>query len=304
MCDGVNCMDCSNELNLCKLCVKKVKVKCLCARSIGSEKICGEHVDAEHLKAEDALINDLCVPGKVSASHVEAMSLNANNLCAQQGVVNELCVNDLTVGKLNYCAKWRAAVVFAADTMYTLGSNVDWDVILDDPNGNVAIGPFSYTVPMSGYYVLNYHITSDSLSGVAVIAGVPVGLLSISVNGLPFTSFNSPYLSFATLQNGNLGTLVLLNAGDVVRMKYDVLVFDQVMGLVPYVGTVSFKGNGTFPGQSFFDIHYLSSLACSPVTCQPCPPVQVPCEPVMIHCPCNKERPEHKPEDDDCDSCQ
>lgn len=305
MCGTMDCLDCKNELNLCKLCVKRAKIDCLRTCGLVSKKICADTVEAVHLMAENEVVNNLCVSQDLKANSVEALSLNANSLCSQDGVINKLCVNDLTVGNINHCVKWRAAVTLSVNTVYSLGSNVNWDVILDDPNGNVALSPFSYTVPNSGYYSLSYYLNSDSLSGGSVIAGIPIGLLTVTVNGSELRQFNAPYLAFSGIQKANLSSLVLLNAGDLVRMKYEVLVFDQAFGLVSYVGNANLKGNGLFPNESGFEIHYLSSLNCSSIMCQPCAPVSLPCQPVSVSCkdqnPCPPQNP---PMDDPCDGCQ
>jgi len=262
---------------------------CLDADKINATKICSAEIDAVQFLGNSASINDLCVSGSIKATNAGAINLNANNLCAQAGTINKLCVNDLTVQNMNSCVKWRAAATLSTNSTYTLGTNVNWNVTLDDPNNNVTLSPFAYTVPVSGYYLISYYLNCDSLSGASVITGIPIGLLTISVNNVELRQAQAPYLSFSVLQKGNLSALVMLNAGDVVRMKYDVLAFDANLGLVPFVGTVSLKGNGLFPGQSGFEIHYLSSLVCMPGgSCQICPPVIVSCQPNMINCtPCS-----------------
>lgn len=304
MCESMNCNDCRNELNLCKLCSKKAKIECLCACSIISKKVCSESLKAVRAEIESETVNDLCVSGDLNATSVYSLDSSTNHLCAQSGVIGTLCVNDLTVGTIKNCVKYRAAASLSADTVYALGSNIDWDVILDDPNGNVSVAPFSYTVPVSGYYQMSFYLRSDSLTGASIIGGLPVGVMDITANGTDLRQLLVPYLSFASTQVGVLSALVLLNAGDIVRMRYNVLVLDPNTGLTNYAGTVSIKGTSA-AGFSQFEIHYLSSLDCIPgQICTPCEPVTIPCEPVSVMCDANQSCFPGKTVEEPCDSCQ
>jgi len=279
--------DCKNELNLCKLCVKKEKCEHLCAHRIDAREICSSSIESKFLNAQEVVCNNACASGVMVASRINAVDLNANTFCAKSGTINTLCVDNLSVSTpMNTLVTWRAAVTFAANNTYTLGGNINWDTILDDPNGNVALGPFTYTVPVSGYYITSFRLNSDSLAGTPVIAGIPTGLLSITSNGNPLIQSQTPFLSFVALQNATTTSLVLLNAGDIIQMNYNVLVLDPAVGLTNYVGTVSLKGNGRLPGESFFDIHYLSSLTQGPPpgACRVCPVVSVQCSPVTVSC--------------------
>lgn len=260
MCDNVSC---KNELNLHKLCADSIKACSIKAEKFNTDELCLQSAEVKDLFVERETVNDLC-------------ARNAN--------IDSLCVNNLKVGSFNKCEKYRAAATYSANTVYTLGSIVNWNIVLDDPNGNIALAPFYYTVPVSGYYMASFHVDSTTLAGVGVIVGTPVGRLQISVNGNPLTKDLAPCLSFSDLQSSTLTSLVLLNAGDVLTMKYDVLVVDSILGLIPYVGTVVIQGNGSFPGQSGFGIHYLSSLDCAPgEACPICPLVEVVCEPCEPH---------------------
>ena len=272
-------MDCHNmctSLKVDRLCVTKEKVGCICAERLVAKEACITNLSATHLSAESETVNQLC-------------AVNAN--------INNLCVQNLTATNTVNCVSWRAAVTLSSNTTYNLGGDIQWNVILDDPNSNIVLSPFSYTVPVTGYYDLSFYVSSDTLMGSNVIAGVPIGLLTIKVNGNILRQFQSAYLSFSGLQNANLGSLVLLNMGDIVTMKYDVLTMDPSLGLVPYVGTVSMKGNGSFPGESGFSIHYLSSLKCTPNTGAAC----VTCVPVGVACDCDSMC--MTPTADSCKTC-
>ena len=299
-----DCSDCKNELNLCKACIKKAKVQCLKACKAIIQRQCSDLLEVHQLNAESETVNNLCVATKLNASSVSALSLNATNLCAQSGSFANLCVDNLTAPNFPKCEKYRAQATLAADTLYALGSPLNWDTVLDDPNNNVALAPFSYTVPVSGYYVATFDLNSANLVGSKTIVGNPVGLLSVLVNGLPGRSQQAPYLSFSSDQTGQATALGLLNAGDVITMKYDVLVFDSVLGLVPYVGSVTIKANGSQQNSSGFAIHLLSLKDC-PVppgqTCQPCPLPELPCSPLEILCDRNDCPPMTE---DPCHPCE
>ncbi len=282
---------CGNELTLCKLCVKTEKAEHICACRIDALEICTTKLEAEHINAQDETVNNICVSQVAQAAQVQALNVNTNTLCARTGTINTLCVDNLQVSNpVGNDTKYKAAVTVAADINYTLGTPVDWNVILDDPNGNVALGPFSYTVPVTGYYELDFHLKSNTLAGAQTITGIPVGLLNILINGNPLRQLQSPFLSFSNDQNANLSSLVILSAGDVITMTYDTLVYVQVGGLIKYVGTINLEGNGAFAGESGFIIHFLSPLSggvTPPVMCPVCPEVSISCQPLTVKCePC------------------
>ena len=267
-----DCCGCGkNELNLCKLHAEKAKIDCLCVTNIKGGT----------LNVMDEIANNICAQN-IQSKKVESEMLNANSLCSQSGVINDLCVNNLTAGVINYCEKYRASVTSSGPFSYTLGTPIQWDTIVDDPNNNISFGPFSYTVPVSGYYVFTFNLKSSNLAGSNVITGIPVGLLTILVNGLSLREQQAPYLAFSNLQKANITAIVILNAGDIVTMTYNTIVLDAVSGLINYVGTADLDGSS--PDRSGFSIHYLSSLNCQTITCQPCPPVIVPCTPITVNC--------------------
>lgn len=289
MCDSLNndamCMDCRSELNLHKLCVHCLKAKGLLAQKFVTDDLCSLNAKVSNLSVNSETANNLCVSGTLSGSQVSAANLNANNFCLMSGSINQLCVRDLQVSNLSSAVKYRAAVTNNVDSTYTLGSPINWNVVIDDPNSNVALAPFRYIVPVSGYYLLTLHMNIDTLKGADVISGIPVGLMTLLVNGNELRTDAAPFLSFNPQQKTTLSTLSLLNAGDALTMKYDVIVVDPVNGLMPYVGTINLQANGSFPAESGFGVHYLSSLNQSgPITCTPCQPISIPCSPVDTTC--------------------
>lgn len=282
---NIHNMCCKNELNLCKLCVEKVKSKHIWSNDIKSKEICSDTIKADHLMVEDEAANNICVSNTLMAKDIKSLSMNTNKLCAQEGVVNKLCVNDLTVNTMQHCEKYRAAVTFSSDTTYTLGSPMNFNLVVDDPNGSVTLSPFSYTVPVSGYYNMSAFILTDQLSGSGIISGTPIGLFTLLANGVEIRRVQYPFLSFSAFQDVILSSLLYIAAGTVLTMKYEVLIFDQTSGLVPYVGSVVIKSTGMTPLSSGFMIHYLSSIDCVPgQTCTPCVPVTLDCPVVAVDC--------------------
>lgn len=253
---------------------------CGCEKNLKVNKLCAKCAKIQSLEAHDIVADNECVSGDLQASSVHAGELFTNKLCAKEGTVNKLCVDDLTVTNFNPCQPFRASATFSANSVYSLGSDINWNLVLDDPSSDIALAPFSYTVPATGYYVFNFQLNSFGLSGAAPLIGAPIGVLELDVNGSKLLASQTAYLTFAGVQNANLGGLVLLNAGDVLKMKYDVLFLDPVLGLTTYVGTVNIQANGAFPNSSSFSIHYLSSSLCTPEpgqACEVCPTVVVEC---------------------------
>lgn len=263
----------------------ELSLKTLCATCSVLDNACLGAAQINQASANSITANSLCVSGPASAQVLQSVDFSTNTLCARSGTINDLCVTNLSVMNNVSTTKYRAAVTKINDS-YTLGTNLDWNNVIDDPNNNVSLAPFFYTVPVSGYYNASYYINSINLTGAQPILGSPIGLLTIYVNGNELRQFNAPFLSFNSQQYGLLSSLLLLNAGDKVTMDYNVLVLDPVSGLKKYVGTVSLIGTSAFADSSGFEIILLSQLASGPVppTCRQCPVISVPCQPNSIDC--------------------
>jgi hypothetical protein len=267
----------------------------MCEKECGSElnlhKLCADKANIGHLKVDKLKCHGFCAQ-LLEGVQVNADNFNANNVCAQNGNFNNLCVTNLNAPNFVPNTNYKAAVGLSFDGVYLLGSDINWDVIVNDPNGNVALAPFSYTAPATGYYSLTFDVNHHGLAGAATIAGIPIGQLTLEVNGVLLRDTYAPFLSFSPSQNSALSTLALLNAGDVVKMRYNVLVLDPALGLIPYVGTVILEGNAHFNGKSGFAIHFLSPAngAQPPVACQVCPPVVISCACVEPGSFCNSCR--------------
>lgn len=292
----------SNCLSLDCLCVKCMKTDCGKIQQVISDNICAQSVWAKNLNVENEVANNLCVPGAIQAGSVSANMLGANSLCAKEGTINKLCVDDLTVSNLQPFTKFRATVNYSVDTTYTLGSFLNFNNIVDDPNNNVSLSPnTSYTAPSAGYYMMTFKVNVTNVQPTnGPILGTPVANAEIYVNAILVRESFSPFLSFLNDQRVILSSLITLQKGDVVTMKYDILGGNGV----PVVGTVDIVGAGIEDGNSLFKIIFMSALSSSSSggACIQCPVVTVPCSPVVT--PCQPLVPPVPGAPMPCDSCQ
>ncbi len=266
-----DCFDCSNELDLHKLCAKSIKTRCLDVKKI----------DACSIRTEDLCVNNEFTTPAITTNNINTQSICTENLTATVGCIGQLTANSACVpGSLvsadfKQCAKYVASISFASDFLYTLGDPVNWNLLLDDPNGNVSFSPFtSYTAPETGYYMVSVQIDQRNITGANPIVGIPVTNIGLEINNIPNLQTYVPYLSFHNAQQGNSSSLVFLNAGDVVTTRYNVYVMTDAFGFSPYVGTVLIDPS------SFFKIHLLS-VACPTLPCAPC---VVGCAPSVTGC--------------------
>lgn len=295
------CCDERTVLKVFKLCAEKIKadkinVRRLCGKDICGKDIKGEIIQANHIKtldlvANNAKIHDLCTDN-ILTSTLRAELLNADNACLKQASIENLCVNTLNVQKANICSPIRATVAFSTDTTYTLGTDINWDVILDDPNGNVTLSPAEYHVPVSGYYLFTLQVDQNSLVTPSPILGVPVGSPQVWVNGVEIREGLFPFLTFSNQAENTFTALISLKAGDIVTSRYSVFALSNA-GFMTIPGTVIVTGNGTEAHHSVFKIVLLAA-DCQPVPCTPCPQIPtitcIPGEPVHVDC-------------SDCDPC-
>ena len=266
-----------------KLCIGKVLTKCLKAK-----KLKAEHIESETIKTNSMCTNALSsdtICGRIInvSERICAPLFSSPAICADQLTANNGCITGtLKTNNFEQCAKYRATVVFSQNTPYILDNIVDYDLIIDDPNNNVTLSPFTYTVPVSGYYILTTQIDQFNLQGANPIIGTPIANLTVDVNGNRFRDTFTPYLAFHNGQKITVTTLISLNAGDLVSVRYNVYVMDDVAGFIPYVGTVIIEGNGSEDNATMFKMHYLSS-DCTDLPCTPCQSICTP-EPCNIPC--------------------
>lgn len=287
MCDQLGnsemCMDCKNELNISKLCVRCIKAKGLLAKRLVADDLCALNAKAGTLSVDKETVNSLCVSGSLSANMASAQSFSTNSLCAVSGTINSLCVNNLQLGNFVPSVKYRATVNYSANTTYTLGAFLNFDNIIDDPNGNISLSPnTSYTAPLAGYYMMTFKVNvTNVVSTNGPILGVPVANPEIYVNGIVVREAYSPFITFFNTQKVIVDSLITLQLGDVVTMKYNILAGAGI----GVAGSVDILGTGIEDGNSFFKIIFLSSLSSgSQPMCVPCQPVALQCGPIDATC--------------------
>lgn len=282
MSDGVS----SNHLNVWKdACVGSLDAQLINSRRVHSGAVSSDFVCTNVLK----VVDKICAP-----------DLTIGSTCANNLNANNACINTLNAGSFLQCGRYRATMTFATNQTYTLGSLINWDTILDDPNNNVSLSPnTTYTAPVSGYYTLLLQLDQQDIQGALAILGVPVANLQLLVNGVLFRQTYIPFLTFSNSQKATVSGLISLKAGDVVTSAFNVLVMQDSVGLADYVGTVNIIGTGSEENGSVFKIHLLSqdcpnftpcpactgATGCSSGGCPsrttPCTSVQVaPCTPV------------------------
>lgn len=231
--------------NDCVLVAKKIK-----ANKGFFESVCAEKIKSKKICTDDVVVNHCA---------------NVHSVCA-----SDLCVSN--VARINQiCGLYRATAIFSMNTTYTLGSPVNFDLVLDDPNNNVTLAPFSYTAPVDGYYIAALQVDAIDLATADQILGIPVSNIAILVNGIVHRQLFSPFLAFHNQQFTNLTSILSLKAGDVVTSTYNVLIFNDITGLTTVNGTMTLEGNGSPANQTQFKIHYLSS-DCERPECPPCTP--------------------------------
>jgi len=307
---------CKNSLSLDTLCSKCLKGReARIERSIFND-VCTQTAEVGTLSVQNEVANNLCVSKSLQTAQLSASSANINTLCSQKAILASACINDLTIGNFSPCITYRATVNFSTTQTYTLGSPLNFNNIVDDPNNNVNLSPVtSYTAPVSGYYMFSYKVNVENLVATSgPVLGTPIANPELYVNGILVREAYSPWLTFNNQQKVILDSLITLQAGDVVTMDYNVLSMNGASGLAPVVGTVNIIGTGIEDGNSFFKIIFISGL-CSGGTsapCTPCPAVTIPCgtftnpcSPIRVHCddfdlPAQQQTVTYSP----CDSCQ
>ncbi len=272
-----------------KLCIGKVLAKCVKSHQMQAECLDSDAITARSLCTDSINTDNLCA-NNINVNHqLCAPSFSSPMVCAEQVNATNFCASGLVLANaFQQCGKYRATVVMSTDTLYPLGTDIDFDAVIDDPDGDVTIAPMEYHAPLSGYYITTVQIDMSGLSGGAPVLGIPVANLQILVNGVVTRESFTPFLSFHNEQNTTITALMGLKAGDIVTMRYLIYIMSDVLGFTPYVGTIVIKGNGTEANNSIFKIHYLSSdctsVPCTP--CQPCTPTpcNVPCTPCATCC--------------------
>jgi len=275
----------SRSRNSCdKICIGKVLTKCLKAKQLKAE-----HIESETIKTDSMCVNAvnsdvICARSITASENICSPFFSSPAICAEQLTVTNICSNGLTtVNAFQQCGLYRATMTFTGNTPYMLGTNVNFNLSLDDPNGDLSFAPAVYTAPLSGYYMVMVQLDQNNLTGVDPILGIPIGNLEILVNGATYRENFVPFLSFHNEQKSTVSVLLSLKTGDEVSARYNVYVMTDASGFSPYAGTVQILGTGTEAQGTIFKIHYLSS-DCTDLPCIPCQ--SIPCMPESCDIPC------------------
>lgn len=276
-------------------CFVDAPANCGCGNSLDVRKICARCVEAcyqksKQISTEELTSNKVCAQ-ELAVKSAQAQSLTVDALCATSANITDLCVTNLTVASQDLCNIKRAYLAFTGDFNYTLGQTIDFDATLDDPSSMAGTNPARFiapVVPTAGYWEFNVFVNAFNLAGSDIITGIPIGRLTAYVNNVARQSLSVPFLSFATDVKAALTCDLLLQAGDIVTAKLDVLVQNAGSGLVAYAGTMTLRG-GPFASvaePSSMSIILKSGL-CNPAqggqgaSCIPCIPAVVGCDVVV-----------------------
>lgn len=296
MCASCNQTGCcgQNTLNLCSLCSDKIMARCIESDTVAANKVCATQLVTDQLCTSSINLNKVCAD-EAQFNRQCNTSLSSANLCAQNAAIGALCTDTIVTNSIcitgNYrqCSSFSSRIALSTDVTYTLGDPVPFDSIISDPSNAFQFSPTRWITPESGTYILTAQIRAHSLNGPSLIAGTPVGVLEIWINGMLRRQQLTPYLAFSDGQSTILTTLVSSMMGDEVIVRYKVLIQDSSLGLIEYPGIVTLVGSPGFTFRSFMYIHYLSS-DCSVLECPPCEavcqPCSAPCAPVCNIQPC------------------
>jgi hypothetical protein len=288
-----------SELQVNEICVGKIVTKFL-----KSEKACIEKLRVQKLQSDDTNYGNVCAR-EVKTKHIcsdEASigsgyvgNLGTDVMCANETSTNMLCV----AGNIVHETKYKAHAAYTANVPYILNSKLDFDTIIDDPNGNMVTGPTRYTVPVTGYYLITLGVSIVNITGAEVITGIPSSRLAVYVNNVVYLKAFENFMNFGMLQSNIVTGLVHLNAGDILDFAYSLIVLDPLTGQKEYVGTATINAG---PGSTFVTIHYLSSDFGS-VICRPCDVAPQPCTTMcQPSCDIICEHPTEPPCDPPCRS--
>jgi len=290
-----SCEYCRNELNLDKLCVRKLKACKIKVRDLDLEgQLCaplfsGPSACLSQITSDRADFNNACL-GNLSANIACVQNLNTPNANLGNVVANNLCVPGELKAKIKVCSQYEATAVYSALTTYNLGDLLNFNLILSNASGALTSSPTSYTAKVAGNYIVMFQIDQQNLvptPAFGPILGVPVANPQIILNGVIHREQYSSYLTFFNQQRSTMTALVRLAVGDVMQFKYKVLAVNQASGITEIAGTVDILGNGSTNDQSVVKVELISvdcanePVSCLPVIpCAPCTPKQcVPCTP-------------------------
>lgn len=228
----------------------------LVANFIDTEKICVDaaHIDnlcAHHIGCVEDLTADLITTNTLHVANFDVGNISLDNLVTT------------TIKTDNYITDLRAMVSNRADAYgYQLGTDIDFDTIVDDDNGNIVQHPTTYIVPKSGYYAITVCVKSTNVT-LSSPGPLPTAEhLDVFVNGIScaqlYEEFNNARKAGCT-KTILLNSLLHLNKNDIVSLRYFATrentgsgSYEDVLGTATLVGSPLDNGTRMI-------VHYLSS---------------------------------------------
>lgn len=186
---------------------------------------------------------------------LDIRATTGNGIALQTNGANDRLTID-SAGNTTYTTNYRAAATMSTNqTLATAGAStvvtetIEFDTTIYDPNGNFNTGTYTYTVPVTGLYLITVNLSVDQKSN-----NNPRSLRVVQ-NGTPITGAGILWISGASVGTPKqLCTVVSLTSGDAITVDYssrnaaDVLLADQTTLTNP----------PTVTGASSFYIHLLS----------------------------------------------
>jgi hypothetical protein len=241
-----------------------LKIKNICAKNINTKLL-----ESSRIKNAEDIFTDSIVTKNIAAKFIATDRLGVNNdvyFNSNLGVAHNLSVGGF-LHATEVCQVYRAVADLSSDIMYGLGNVLPFNHKVDDPNNNVSLPPFSYTVPASGYYYVNVEVDQKNLVVSQFTFGNPTAHIDLLVNNDVFYTSNFAYITSIDEQRNVITALFCFNAGDVVQARYRISTTNPSTGVVSLAGTVTLEGGAQ---NSHFTIHYLSSTGAPGTT--PCTP--------------------------------
>ncbi len=208
------------------------------------ELILSSTIFVNFIDSEKACFENL-IADSISTGTLHAASLDISNLVLES-------ITTLTLHNDNYITNLRAMVSNRADYPgYTLGTDIDFDTIIDDKNFNLIPHPTAYIAPRSGYYDVTVSVKTTDVN---IIPESPLSEhVDIFVNGTAqaqmYKEFNSAR-TMPTIKTVLLSSLIHLNQGDLVTFRY--FANENAPGTATIMGS-------PFDNATWMIMHYLST---------------------------------------------
>ena len=103
-------------------------------------EVCSQDVQSLTAEFDGLTVNTQCAQN-LSSQNIFSDSLMSNSACLGTATINSLCVTNLNAPNFTVCNTRRAYLGFSSNFLYTLGQNINFNVILDDPSGMASLTP-------------------------------------------------------------------------------------------------------------------------------------------------------------------